>query len=238
VYCSNCAHELSPQAANCPACGASIARPAATQAATAPDTGAPADALTAQAKTLLLDAWESLKLLAAHPAGNFARALERLGPRRALRVGFVFAAFFDLCLVFARIETWNLIFRMLGAGPDLPDYFKSVFLGAIPFGLLWGACWLAIRLFHGAGNPEAKVFIAGATLIPISLPILVLGLLGTQSPGIFSGCALLAFGYAILMLYSGWTHVLKIPEATASRTIPVVLLLLAGALLLIFPNLF
>ena len=242
MFCSHCAHELPPDATHCPACGAPVAGRVVPVAVPAGPTAAARSAAAAasfldRVLALLRDAWTALKLLVKHPAGAVRSVLETLGPRRALRVGIFYAAIFDLLTLLVAAVDWPLVLPPGQAAAPL-DYLKTLVWGAVPFAWLWAACRLARKIWPGAAPTEGDAFIAGACLLPLYLPMVILALFGATAPTLLAATALLGFSYALFVLASGWIQLLKVPEPKAAWAAPLVLLVLGGILKYIFTNLF
>jgi hypothetical protein len=198
---------------------------------------AAASSIFDRALALLGDAWSALKLLAKHPAGAVPSVLQTLGPRRSLRVGIFYAAIFDLLTLLVAAVDWPLVLPP-GQGAAPLDYLKTLVWGALPFAWLWAACRLARKMWPGTAPTEGDALIAGACLLPLYVPMVVLALFGATAPSLLAATALLGFSYALFILASGWIQLLKVPEAKATWAAPLVLLVLGGILKYVFTNLF
>jgi hypothetical protein len=197
-----------------------------------------AEDLAKQAKDVALaagtDAMKAFKAMAANPVGGMKTAFESLGAQRAMIVGLVFGGAFDLFvflggrMIFLDALSYMSWGRLSGADIPAPrmsigDLFKLLILGLVPIASATAGCAVARKLFHGKGSIQSDIFIAGASLLPFAIAILGTGFLGPANLEISAILWVFALTTTVLMLYSGCTTVLCIPEAAATLAVPLIL---------------
>lgn len=184
------------------------------------------------------DAMLAFKTLLSNPVGGLKAAYDSLGKMRAMWVGLVFALIFYLCVV---IGMWMLYVDLVARfGPPPPrvvrppveepgmgitGFLLLLLLGAVPWIATAAASALSRKIFRGAGSIEADAFIAGASLLPFGLFVLVAGMLGLGTPLLVFSLGIAAICFTVLMLYSGCTNILRIPEAAATLAVPLIVVI-------------
>jgi hypothetical protein len=166
------------------------------------------------------DARSAFKILATNPVGGLSAAFENLGPQRGLVVGIVFGAVFVLSCVLAgyRLKSAFPVQVSLGAA----FYFKAFALTLVPFASLLAANSAARMLFRRHGSWEHDCFIAGASVVPMSLPVLVDCVVGIgENPIVFTLLVtIFAASLACLILFAGLTQIYRISIRSASFLAP------------------
>ncbi len=172
-----------------------------------------------------LDAWRVSRAVAFNPMGGLLPSFAKLNQSRAIAIGLVFAVLFNVCFVVGIAITWQA-YDDLGPTPLL----KLIGLGAVSFINLAIASLLVRLIFHGHGSIAGDCFIAGTTLLPLSLIILLNGLVPIPIGvvlGIFALC------YTILTLYSGCSQISNLSEGRSALAVPIMLLIVLLPLLLL-----
>ena len=223
MYCTECGGALNA-AGHCPRCivpalaGQTtintlfVAQAASGQARVTPQ-------VTAKVKEASKDATRAFKTFATNPVGGLPLAFHSLGPSRAMGVGIVFAVCSILC-VFMGLYVVLPEF----AKPDLSDSLKFMLFGAVPFVSLLAASAATRKAFGGNGSLHGDSFIAGATLLPFGLLVLVSSLLGLANLEIAALLVVFALCYCILMLYTGITRISNVSESHAAFAVPVMII--------------
>jgi GYF domain 2 len=170
---------------------------------------------------------EALKALALNPVGGLPEAYARLGKTGALVMGLACSVVFVLCLVLFVYVAPSLLAGSMGVGADsrnmpstrLPGsssssstaseeakaLFKVAALGAVfPLGLFLGSLGFR-KLFQAWGELEADVFLAGVTLAPVAL-FLLIACLGIRVAEVNLAFFLFTSCLSTLIPYGGFTR--------------------------------
>lgn len=203
MFCQNCGTTMQDGAALCASCGTPVSRPRSSE-------------VGVKVRAASRDAADAFKVFAVNPVGGLPAAYESLGETRAIAVGLVFAAIFDICILLGTyiiLPAWS---RPAG----ITSLFKIIIFGAVPFIVLFGAVSLTRRIFGGEGSIGGDSFIAGASLLPFGFIALLGGVLGMGNIEVIAVLAVFALCYTILMLYTGCTRISKISEARSALAVP------------------
>ncbi len=131
--------------------------------------------------------------------------------------------------------------REMGAsvpGLEGPSTFK-IMMKSLGYGLVFaaaliGACVLARILFKGTSQFAGEIYMAGASLLPLAVAVLLgllLGALGLYQ--VISWVGIFALVLTILMLNAGCMKILGISDSKASLAVPVILVIAAVAATLV-----
>ncbi len=110
---------------------------------------------------------------ATDPVAGLSVAYESLGAARALSVGISFGVVFTVCVLFGT-------YRLIPGGirpPGVGGFFKLLVCAFVPFVSLAGASALGRLVFRGKGGLSNDSFIAGASLLPFGLVMLLSSIL-------------------------------------------------------------
>ena len=164
-----------------------------------------------------------------NPQGELHPAFVRLSRVQALGIGIVYGLLFDIC---AAIATYHFL------APTIPHWGYLLLLNGIPFFVLTFMGGIVRLLMGNSGNLVADTFIAGASLLPLGLSLLFLGLVSFSQ--IFLVISLLIFGcfYCVLTLYTGCTQIFNLSEGQASFVVPLMLIVSSWFYSLTFALLF
>ena len=164
-----------------------------------------------------------------NPQGELHPAFVRLSRVQALSIGIVYGLLFDIC---AAIATYHFL------APKIPHWGYLLLLNGIPFFVLTFMGGIIRLLMGNSGNLVADTFIAGASLLPLGLSLLFLGLVSFSQ--IFLVISLLIFGvfYCVLTLYTGCTQIFNLSEGQASFVVPLMLIVSSWFYCLTFALLF
>lgn len=169
-------------------------------------------------KTTFQDAWATAKTFMPNPLGGLLQAFTRLERQRALNVAMVFGVTFEVCFVLGM----SLILQRLEA-PSHTGFLLLIIIGIIPFVNLTVTSGFARLIFKVKGSLTGDLFIAGASLLPLGLLLLVSGILNNWA--VSAILAVFALCYMILILYSGCSKIANISEEKSALTVPIMLLL-------------
>ena len=217
MFCQRCGTALADAGTACPSCLSPVPPPAA-----------PSAGLAAGWKAISRDALASLKVFAGNPVAGLPPAYDSLGERRALRTGIAFGVLSMSCFLLGGY--WMLppflredLFDFLGFG----GVVKGLAFAGIPFVCTVAGSVGVRKVLGGQGTFAGDCFIAGAALLPISVCMLLAGILSLGNPKTILALVVFAGCIGILMLYSGYTRISKLTERAGSIAVPVVVLLSA-----------
>jgi hypothetical protein len=173
--------------------------------------------------TALPDTRAAFRILATNPVGGLASAFENLGPQRGMVVGIAFGVVFVLSCALAgyRLKSALSFFAHFSLGAGI--YFKAFVMTEVPFASLVAANFGGRMLFRVKGSWRHDCFIAGASILPLALPILVACIMGIgENPIVFTVMvAIFAASLASLILFAGLTQIYRIRIRPASFLVPV-----------------
>jgi hypothetical protein len=220
MYCQSCGTFMQEGVFACPKCGTPRPQPQ----------GQPAEA--GRFKTASADAVEALKLFTKNPVGGLPAAYERLNEPRAIGVGIAFAVIYLLCWL-------AFLYIAFDTRPEgIEGIVKFILGGAVPFAGFWGASALARKIFNGTGSMGGDCFIAGAALLPLGFYIVLAGILGINNATVIVALGVFALVFTILILFTGCTRISKISEEKSALAVPVMLLVSAWLMDIIYNALF
>ena len=103
--------------------------------------------------------------------------------------------------------------------------WKLIVVAFTPWLVIAASCTLARKLFGGEERHlEGDVFVAGVTLLPFSLLVLLTGALGYGNWEIVAVLFVFALCYSILLLYRGLSTVSNIRDMAAAFCVPLVIM--------------
>jgi hypothetical protein len=182
-------------------------------------------------KTLAGKGWKTLLSVLQNPVENLAASFVRLQKQEALEVGIAFAVVFDICALFG---IYMMLPRWAGQ-PGIGDILKILLFGFVPPAALTGAIFLARKVFRAPGGTiESDVFIAGISVIPTGILLLLSGVLGIGNLEVIGVVAIFALSYTILILFNGCTRISEIAQVRAVPAVPIIILLAAWLSKVIF----
>ena len=213
MICPKCGHAVSAGIAFCGDCGATIPD-------TKPEPASPGERFNNLAENV----WKTFLAVFENPVDNLSPNFEKLKKQEVLEVGIAFAILFDLCAFFG---LYIMLPRWAGA-PGFGDILKILIFGFVPPAAFTGASFLARKVFRAAsGTIESDVFIAGISLIPTGILLLLSGILGIGNLEIIALVAVFALSYTILILFTGCTRISEIAQVRAVPAVPSIILISA-----------
>jgi hypothetical protein len=216
MICSQCGNTLTSGATFCGDCGAAVEKAEVQPTAVAPSPG------SIKFRSLSLIAWKVLKAAALNPVETLSTVFRGLKKREALETGLVLAGIFDLCAVIGLY----LMVPLWAGQPGFGDILKLLLLGIVPPATIAGASILARKVFQGStGTIESDVFIAGISLLPTGLLLLIAGILGVGNIEPIALVSVFALSYTILILYTGCTQISEISKSHAVPAVPTIILI-------------
>jgi hypothetical protein len=220
---------LNPGVTFCGDCGVPIKKTEVQPAAAVPSPG------SVKFRLLSLIAWKVLKAVGLNPVEELTTVFNELKSSEALEIGLVLAGLFDLCAV---IGLYLILPRWAGQ-PGLGDILKLLLLGIVPAAAITGASILARQVFQSpAGTIESDVFIAGVSLVPTGLMLLVAGVLGAGNIEVVALVSVFAISYTILILYTGCTQISEISKVRAVPAVPTIILIAGWISKIVFAAMF
>jgi hypothetical protein len=196
------------------------------------------------------DALKAFKVMAKNPVGGLCTAYENLGDNRSMAVGIFFAVLYALVFIFAGRATVSATSaqnsamhiyssRTVSGSNGFTNFnsdtkesgssfigmlFKLILLGALPFGVAVGGFAAVRAMFKGQGTIFSDMFVAGASLVPWAIFLVAAWVLGMLNMEIILAIGLFAMTTSVLILYSGFTTLQRVPEAAATIAIPLMFL--------------
>jgi GYF domain 2 len=170
----------------------------------------------------------AIAILATDPVGGLPSAFQRLNKKEAVTLGVVFAFLFDLCvLFFARLGPIDLFhdLRWVRTNLSVRDLGTIALLGIVPLASIAGGCLLTRKVFRGVGSIATDMFLAGTSLVPISLWVVLASVLGFANLEVIFGLLTFAVCITVIFLYVGFQRVNRVPETASAIAVPLVLLL-------------
>jgi hypothetical protein len=166
------------------------------------------------------DSRSAFTIMVTNPVGGLSAAFEKLGPQRGKVVGIVFGVAFVLSCVLAGYRLKSAIPAQISLG--IAFYFKAFALTLVPFASLFAVNSAVRMLFRRHGSWEHDCFIAGASVVPMSLPVLVSCVVGIgENPIVFTLLvAIFAASLACLLLFAGLTQIYRISIRSATFLAP------------------
>lgn len=171
-------------------------------------------------QTAFKDGWEAAGVFGLNPMGGLLPAFAKLDKQRAIAVSIVYGVIFDLCFCLGMG-----LFLGRSGRLSLAYFFLLIIIGIIPFINLTLASGVARVIFRSSGSFSGDLFIAGASLLPLALLVLISALLNYWALGAIIG--VFAISYMMLTLYSGCHQVSNISESKSALIVPIMLLLAA-----------
>jgi hypothetical protein len=217
MFCQKCGTVVADTAVACLSCNTPIV-------SAGPARSAAGGALKAAGA----DALRALRSLAGNPIGALAPAYAELGDARALRAGTALGAGSLACFLlggylllppFVKED----LFEFLGFGGVL----KCLAFASVPFVTVAAGSAAMRKVMGGANALGGDVFVAGASLLPVSLCVLLAGLLGLGNAEAVGLLAVFALCTATSMLFAGYTRVGKLGDRAGALAVPVVVVLSA-----------
>jgi tetratricopeptide (TPR) repeat protein len=159
----------------------------------------------------------AFKAFAINPAGGLLTAFASLDKSQAIAVGILFATVANFSFVTGIYFGWWDIFNEVST-------YKLMLLAAVPFFsiALISAC--ARGVFRRRGSVAGDIFLAGASLQPLSVLLLLSSFAKILPSNTLLIISVFVSCYTILMLYSGCTQISNLPEKVAALIVPVMLL--------------
>jgi hypothetical protein len=213
MFCQYCAASILDTAVTCPSCNAPVARAVAA-----------APAAAAGLKAVVADALAALKRLAGDPVGRLSEVHGSLGEDRARRVGLAYGVLSLACFLlggYLLLPFREGLFDFLGFG----GVMKCLLFGIVPFGCTVLGSLGVRRAFGGQGTLGGDLVVSGAALLPISMAMPVIGLLGYENYSLMAVISVFAACTGVLVLYSGYRHVARLSERASTLAIPIVVVL-------------
>lgn len=216
MNCLQCGSALSDTAAFCGDCGVSV------KGAAAQSDNSMATIGGAKVEVLAKAALKVLKAMVINPVEDVPRVFAGLEKIVALKTGLVLAGLFDLCAVIGLF----LVLSRLGGSAGLEDVLKLLLLGIVPPLAFTGSSFLAHLAFQGkAGTIESDVFLAGVSVMPMGLLLLLSGLLGIGNIEVLGLVGVFCLTYTILILFSGCTRISQIATVRAIPAVPIIIII-------------
>ncbi|MGC1393128.1 MAG: DnaJ domain-containing protein [Coleofasciculaceae cyanobacterium] len=155
----------------------------------------------------------AFKSLAINPVGGLLTAFSSLDKSEAIAVGILFATVTNFSFVTGIYLGWQDIFNEL-------SIYKLMVLGAVPFFSIALISALARGVFRRRGSLAGDIFLAGASLQPLSFLFLLSSLAKILPSNTLLIISVFVSCYTILILYSGCTQISNLSEKAATLIVP------------------
>jgi len=194
MFCSQCGTKITEDAAVCPSCGH-----ATKPAKVAVDL----DKLKAGGLNLAKDLWLTVRHTAMSPFGGAAQAYRVIGADRALwvgvAVGIIFALVFAM-VMYSAVRNYRLLHTEYNSG--FADFIKLCLVGIVPVLALALTSLLASKLGSGEGAVKTDLYIAGVSMMPFAVVLIVAQPLGLEHLDIIAALIVFALCLHVLILFS------------------------------------
>ncbi len=159
----------------------------------------------------------AFKSFALNPTGGLLPAFASLDKHQATSVGVMFAVVANFCFVSGIYLGWRDLLND-------PSIYKLIMVGVVPFVSLSIVSAIARGIFGRNGSLAGDIFLAGASLLPVSFLILISSISKSLPSNTLPILSVFISCYTILMLYSGCTQISNLPEKAAVFVVPVMLI--------------
>jgi hypothetical protein len=184
------------------------------------------------------DVGQAFGRFATDPVGGLPGLCHALGPTGSFALAWGFLVLFDLCILLAMLiglldlvgpglELGKLMqaFQDMDSSTKIGVLLKLAFLAVLPL-LALGVAVAIIRLVtRGEGAFGFDFLIAGAALLPSGLVAPLNALVGPLNFEVMVFLSLFSFCLTVLILNSGFTRIVKLPDNGAMVAVPAALLL-------------
>ncbi len=171
----------------------------------------------ARAGNVLGDTLRTLKTFAFNPTGGLLPSFTSLDKRQAITVGIAFAVIADLCFVVGTYFGWRDLLGEL-------SIVKLAVVGVVPFVSLVIVSAIARGVYRRKGSFAGDIFLAGASLMPLSGLVLLSSLSSLLPSNTLPILSVFVSCYTIFMLYGGCTQISNLSEKAAAFVVPWMLL--------------
>jgi len=159
----------------------------------------------------------AFKSLIISPVGGLLTAFSSLDKSQAVAVGILFGTVANFSFVIGIYLGWQDIFNEL-------SIYKLMVLAAVPFFSIALISAFARGVFRRRGSFAGDIFLAGASLQPLSFLLLVSSLAQILPSNTLLIISVFVSCYTILILYSGCTQISNLPEKAAALIVPAMLI--------------
>lgn len=159
----------------------------------------------------------AFKLFAINPVGGLLPAFASLDKSQAVAVGILFATFANFSFITGIYLGWQDIFNELST-------YKLMVIAAVPFFSIALISAIARGILRRRGSFAGDIFLAGASLQPLSFLFLLSSLAKILPSNTLLILSIFVSCYTILMLYSGCTQISNLSDKAAAIIVPVMLL--------------
>lgn len=171
----------------------------------------------ARIKSVLDAAIKTFSTFILNPAGGLLPAFTSLEKREAIAVGIIFAIIADLCFVATIYLGWQDLLKEA-------SIITLLVVGFVPFVSLATSSAIARGIFRHSGSFAGDIFLAGASLLPLSFLIILSGISSVLPKNTMPVLTVFVTCYTVLTLYSGCTQISNLSEKAAAFMVPVILL--------------
>lgn len=169
-------------------------------------------------KEAVLRALAASKIILLNPVGGLRPAYEGLKPSESISASGVFFLAYELLWFLALLLSKSRIPVEIPLGFN---FYMSFLAGvALPFVALIFSTVVVRFVGKGAQSFHADLFIASASLLPLSMVAFLASILGPLNLEITLVVALFGGCFSILILYAGFERIHRMSEAAAALCVP------------------
>ena len=159
----------------------------------------------------------AFKSVAINPAGGLLPTFASLDKSQAFAVAILFGAITNFSFVTGIYIGWRDLFNEV-------SIYKLMLVAAAPFFSLSIIGVIARGIFRRPGSFIGDIFLAGASLLPLSFLLLVSSLANILPNYTLAILSVFVTCYTILILYSGCTQISNLPEKVAAFIVPIMVI--------------
>ena len=159
----------------------------------------------------------AFKSIVMNPAGGLLPAFASLDKSQAFAVAILFGAIANFSFVTGIYIGWRDLFNEV-------SIYKLMLVAAAPFFSLSMISVITRGIFRRPGRFIGDIFLAGASLLPLSFLLLFSTLANILPNYTLAILSVFVTCYTILILYSGCTQISNLPEKAAALIVPVMLI--------------
>ncbi len=169
---------------------------------------------------IMRDAVRDVVQILRNPSGNLLPLFSRLTQRQAAGMGLLYA-----------VLSWTAIATVgeLYWSQSWPLSAQQVWVLGI---VIWAALILMgalLRLLTRQGGSWAgDVFVAGVTLLPLAMLMILSVPLSSLGSGFMAAASMFTLCYSVLLLYAGCTQISDIPESMAVLAVPFMFVIISS----------
>ncbi len=169
----------------------------------------------------------AIKSLVTDPLGGQGQALSGLGETKAMYAGAMFIIAFVISVFLLEYLFISRFASAFGRSVRMTAYAEMFLIGVVPASALWAAFFLLAKIFKTQTTPYECVFATGVALIPSTITLLVVLLVGLNNFEIVTVVGFFGASMTVLFLNSAVLDILKLSTRHAVLLTPTIMLVSA-----------